>query len=1315
MKRLSPTMIATLHQTRAQSIYRWAGLIWMLFLVYGSVLPLDFRILPLSDIGLIFRQGLATISQHRSATDWLTNVAIFIPLGASWSLARRRSDGTGPRVVDLLSVWGRCMAVSIGIEWAQAFTMARVSSPADLVANGIGAAAGMALARPLGGICDRALSAMIDANATQHPPARMRFGAMCTFVLCGLLLAAWGGLFTTDWASWTVAWMRLRDLQPLPFVRHQAADILLATSSTALAVAAFAPLGAGLWMHGVLRVRRWGDGLAGAAVVGAAVAGVLETIKLFLPAKTPDSGNIVVAAVACAGAFGFAPLAWRIISGQGFDPPRTDVASTTSLPVSGRPHHGGAPHMGTLLGRSGAALCLLAGAALVLHYPVAPWLLGTVLACYAGLLVRYPTAWLLVLPALLPVLDLAPWTGWHYVDEFDAFVLVTLATCLWRPVATQLHRRTRWMTWLPLVGFGISFFASALFAAWPLTAMDGNALGNPYSPYAGLGMAKALLLAGALAGVLVRLDDEGLRWKAPLGLGMNLGLAGASASVIVERLAYAGLADFSAPYRAVGMFSTMQTGGAHLDAYLLVALPFAAIGVLHAERRWQRAMALIALTMGTYAVMVTFSRASVFAMALQALVLAMCIVIASRHNVRRAGSGATLTLVGIVLLAAVVAPAMLGTFMQSRLATTGSDMQVRTGHWRDTYGMVTDDWQSRLFGMGVGSFPRIYQSLGPPSLRPAVHRFTTQDGNTFLRLHSGATVYVEQAVTVEPRQVYSVALRARARGGPGTVNVLLCDRTLLQGYGCESITFQWDTDSIDWMPFEAKLNSDSVGEHALRVSKLSLENASPEAMVDIDSVRLSDPAGVELLSNGDFEAGANRWHFSSPFNHLPWHIKNIWLEVVFNQGWIGLALFVLLIGSAALRQLREALRGNSTATALLSSVLGLLAVGAFDSVLDAPRLVLLLTMLMAVSFMTRPDHARRIRLARSAAAADQPATPSRHPVPVDREIASRPEATPGPALVPLAPTAQLARFVPHLLAMTAGIALVTSLPAVPYNVRELPNPLHPVIAPVLLAMIVFLVFGFPAWAARWLSGSAARSLLFPGVLALHGLATWILLRYAVLPESIHDVIGSPVLDLPWETESIVRMLPLLAWVVMPMVCSATLAAAAQGRPVGAAPIGSLLLMALLLPAQYAVVVAWAGTDNLTELIAANASFGAFAVLALYFMLIGLVASNMALLRWNATAARIAAASVGLLVSLPIGYLLLGAGTEPVLLKHGQVYSALQFMFSADRTHLASEADLLIRFSVFHVAFVLLVAWSQWPIWRPAHQRRGRRHGVRSHG
>ena len=71
-------------------------------------------------------------------------------------------------------------------------------------------------------------------------------------------------------------------------------------------------------------------------------------------------------------------------------------------------------------------------AAALFHYPVAAVWLGLFLIGYTALLVYFPYAWLVVIPALLPIMDFAPWTGRFFFDEFDLLILTTLAFYYWQ-------------------------------------------------------------------------------------------------------------------------------------------------------------------------------------------------------------------------------------------------------------------------------------------------------------------------------------------------------------------------------------------------------------------------------------------------------------------------------------------------------------------------------------------------------------------------------------------------------------------------------------------------------------------------------------------------------------------------------------------------------------------------------------------------------------------------------------------------------------------------------------------------------------------
>ena len=74
-----------------------------------------------------------------------------------------------------------------------------------------------------------------------------------------------------------------------------------------------------------------------------------------------------------------------------------------------------------------AAVCLAGGIALALHHPLWP-MASLALFCLVSVVAALrPGLWLTFVPAGLPFLNFAPWTGWLIFDEFDILLLATLA------------------------------------------------------------------------------------------------------------------------------------------------------------------------------------------------------------------------------------------------------------------------------------------------------------------------------------------------------------------------------------------------------------------------------------------------------------------------------------------------------------------------------------------------------------------------------------------------------------------------------------------------------------------------------------------------------------------------------------------------------------------------------------------------------------------------------------------------------------------------------------------------------------------------
>jgi O-antigen ligase len=121
---------------------------------------------------------------------------------------------------------------------------------------------------------------------------------------------------------------------------------------------------------------------------------------------------------------------------------------------------------------------------------------------------------------------------------------------------------------------------------------------------------------------------------------------------------------------------------------------------------------------------------------------------------------------------------------------------------------------------------------------------------------------------------------------------------------------------------------------------------------------LQDEEGERLIRNGDFSAGGDYWFFKT-HSHLPWHIKNLWVEVLFEQGWFGLISFLLLLAAVVGHLAPAVWRGDRLAGVLLASTGGFLTVGLFGSLFDTPRIATLFFLLVVLAGTAVPRGGNR--------------------------------------------------------------------------------------------------------------------------------------------------------------------------------------------------------------------------------------------------------------------------------------------------------------------------------------------------------------------
>ena len=317
-----------------------------------------------------------------------------------------------------------------------------------------------------------------------------------------------------------------------------------------------------------------------------------------------------------------------------------------------------------------------------------------------------------------------------------------------------------------------------------------------------------------------------------------------------------------------------------------------------------------------------------------------------------------------------------------------------------------------------------------------------------------------------------------------------------------------------------------------------------------------------------------------------------------------------------------------------------------------------------------------------------------------------PEAPmPQPLLVPVRAEVSGKRTLGFLatgIVICASIGwFITQSALMPYNVRELVYEGHPFRSLILLAALLYWAIGFPVLIARWLARGNLYLLGLPPLVLLHGLVAWVLLRSAVPDESIHDIVGSPVLAWPWDWELLGRFLALFSFWSVAATAGGIIAAWRILPGAKSALLGWGIGACLLIPFSYYVVVMAASTDNLVELIANNGSVSSFLLigLAIAEIAFGGTMGALALIPgalWRKTAV---VGLVGLVMSGILAYAALYLGTEQIIVKYNQVFSALQFLLSSDRSHLAGPKELIIRYAALYGFLIATIVIVQNPLWR----------------
>lgn len=585
--------------------------------------------------------------------------------------------------------------------------------------------------------------------------------------------------------------------------------------------------------------------------------------------------------------------------------------------------------------------------------------IGVGLLVYFIILLRFRHAWLFVLPAMLPTLSLAPWTGRLSLDEFDLLMLVTLSGALYHGVHPDSRPLVARPILLLLSGYALVCATAFFIGLFPIPDLDLNSFDNYFSRFNSWTVAKGFLWGFLFLG-LVRwtLPSDGRMMERLFVPGLLSGFLAVALVGLRERWQFADLVDFSVPYRITATFYSMHTGGAHLDAYLALIAPIIGYWVVRSSRPWVWAAGLGLFSLAVYLVISTVTRTTFVVLVME---LTLLIFFWLKRYIRSRGTSLQGMLAGMLFLAVALPLLYLGSegsFFQHRMGSVERDSTVRLNHWAKAAGMIDSGFAGQALGMGFGRFPMTYLERYRSGVTPARYDFQQADGNTYVRLYPGQTLYLAQKVAVSDSKRYRLALDVKSRGTNVTVSVPLCEKHLLNSRACNWMSHWFGSGDDQWHHWSIEFDSGEIGKGnwlSRAPVELFLYNPNVGVAIDVDNVSLQDALGTELLNNGTFSMGGDYW-FLKTHQHLPWHIKNLWVSALFEQGWLGVTMLSFLLFGLAMYLFGPAwYSGHSAAAVVFVALVGFAATGLFASPFDAPRITTLFFAVLSFGLFKTSD------------------------------------------------------------------------------------------------------------------------------------------------------------------------------------------------------------------------------------------------------------------------------------------------------------------------------------------------------------------------
>ncbi|NDW14286.1 hypothetical protein GTQ48_01890 [Alteromonas genovensis] len=294
----------------------------------------------------------------------------------------------------------------------------------------------------------------------------------------------------------------------------------------------------------------------------------------------------------------------------------------------------------------------------------------------------------------------------------------------------------------------------------------------------------------------------------------------------------------------------------------------------------------------------------------------------------------------LVLFGVLMAAAFSGARINIRAETSASDFNTRMEHWQ---GIVESGrWSAAdiALGHGLGTMPTNYALSGKGEL-DRIGTFEINPQTAVLTVIPGSDLMLTQRTPIDSNGAYLFEM-TYSTNEDVQVAVALCRRNMIifefWAHGCGNIIRRTlpSTGADESKTYLMGLTATKDTFFGLP-GALTIKTTAGNVPITIESISLVNADGEQLLKNNSFDDGGDFWFFYYDFEHLVWHIKNLYLSFAYQFGVIGALLIGALIVSAAIA-FNSKNQLLSLPAAIFSAFLaGQFAFGLFGDPLDSSR------------------------------------------------------------------------------------------------------------------------------------------------------------------------------------------------------------------------------------------------------------------------------------------------------------------------------------------------------------------------------------------